>query len=287
MEIDRETWRESMVGDDDPLYVLERYSKTMRRFYETVLAMAPPGASGRFAQLLGEIEKIDAQCSDFLYEEAGAKLGYRDAASGLVRFDDWPEDLRLDVCDTGIVVRNLPAWMLGYGATKQYHPVYHDDKRVPYKRQLWREIFSRLKRDYIKSHAVKVDSSQLMEPQQHSSVLFRFRSQRSRDVKDLDHFLPTLSIVLNAMRDTGLILNDRPDQLSYAAEWKADASQAKPVTDIYVRWSPVSMTPWRDELWDNWREETPIEPQAQEETTALGDKSIVIIRPVNVRDHPL
>ena len=285
MEIDRETWRNSMVGDEDPLYVLERYSQTMRRLYETVLAMAPPGARGRFAQLLGEIEKMDAQCSDFLYEEAGAKLGYRDALSGLVRFDDWPEDLRLDVCDTGVVVRNLPAWMMGYGAKAKFHPLFHKDKRVVYKRQLWRELFDKLKRDYLEvsQHSLSITELSLTPPRC-AAILFRFRSQSPRDVQDLDHFTPTLSVVVNALRDNRLIQNDRPNQLSYAVEWEHDVNQSEPVTDLCLRWTNSASGMWNNELWplssDMLSKSTHGEPETAVDTS-------VTIRTLNVREHPL
>ena len=246
MEIDRETWRESMVGDDDPLYVLERYSQTMRRVYETVLAMAPPGASGRFAQLLGEIEKIDAQCSDFLYEEAGAKLGYRDVASGLVRFDDWPEGLRLDLCETGVVVRNVPAWMLGYGAKARYHPLFHKDKRVVYKRQLWRDIINKLVTDWKQSGLVGEDAVLPIDPPPYAVVLFQFRSRSTEHVRDLDNFLPTLSIVVNALRDNHLILNDAPRHLAYAMEWVHHDQTPIPTVDIYIHWMQHPSTAWLD-----------------------------------------
>ena len=244
MEIDRETWRNSMVGDDDPLYVLERYSQTMRRLYETVLAMAPSGASGRFAQLLGEIEKMDAQCSDFLYEEAGAKLGYRDALSGLVRFDDWPEDLRLDVCDAGVVVRNIPAWMLGHGAQARYHPLFHKDKRIVYKRQLWRAIINKLVTDWKQSGPGGGNATTTIEPPAYSVALFQFRSRNAERVRDLDNFLPTLSIVVNALRDNHLLLSDAPRHLAYAMEWVYESSTMIPTVDIYIRWMEHPPTAW-------------------------------------------
>ncbi|MCL6599565.1 MAG: transposase [Alicyclobacillus macrosporangiidus] len=234
-----------LAQSKEPLDILRRYHILMAQVYETLTELTMGEDLDKITDYLDGIEELDSQIREYLYEEAGLTLGHYDERHGKIVFDSLPPDLRLVPTGHGFVVENLPVWMLGHGAKKKYHPLYHKNRPFVRKRQLWYWLFHKLKWDYLNEVMYWENSLLPKEPPGYARMLIVIRSGQFWEVKDLDHYLPTLEFLVNAMVANGLIWSDRPGRFSYAVSWTQDSSGvANPSFDLYVETSDNPFPTW-------------------------------------------
>ena len=244
----------------DSVALLHQYSHAMRGMYHALTRISSDLRDPTIVNLLGDIEKLNEQCANFLYEEACSTIVHRDTRQENILFETWPNDLSLVASEQGFLVRNIPVWMLGHGASQRFHPLFHKNQTVFYKRQVWRAVIGKLRADYEHSLARK-DKNPLENPLPWNGIMVvQFRSSVTTGrIRDLDHYLPMLSIMVNAMRDNGLLCSDTPQHFCYAVEWKEDSKAEPPRLDVYLRWSetPPSKN-FVERVWpeSQWMEKT-------------------------------
>jgi hypothetical protein len=245
-ELIRQEQLRMLAQSKEPLDILRRYHIMMAQVYETLTELTMGENMEKVTDLLDGIEELDSQIREYLYEESGLTIGHYDERHGKIVFDSLPPDLRLVPTGHGFVVENLPVWMLGHGAKKKYHPLYHNHRPFVRKRQLWYWLFHKLKWDYLNEVQYWENSLLPKTPPGYTRMFVTIKSDQFWKVKDLDHYLPTLEFLINAMVANGLIWSDRPGRFSYAVDWVEDASSwMSPRCDLYVETSDSPFPVWR------------------------------------------
>ncbi|MCL6441872.1 MAG: hypothetical protein K6T83_00155 [Alicyclobacillus sp.] len=246
----------------DPLSIMRRYNILMAQVYETLTKLTIGEDLDEITERLDALEECDSQIREYLYEEAGATLGHYDDKHGQIVFDSLPSALRLVPTGHGFVVENLPAWMLGHGAKKKYHPLYHKGRPFVRKRQLWHWLFHKLKWDYLQQVGSWENSLLPNEvgsweyglppqlPPKFTRMVVVVRSSDESHVRDLDHFLAPVETVVNALIWNRLVLSDRPGQFWYAVEWQQQSGISTPLIDLHVEWSDKPFRSWMKDQTD-------------------------------------
>lgn len=210
---------EMLKNSNEPLDVLRQWGILMSSVYDTLTELTMEEDDELVTEYLSRIEELDDKIQEFLYEEAAAKIAHFDEATNRVVFDQWPAGLCLIPSSTGFEIRNIPVWMLGHGARRKHHPLYHRDRPFVRRRQLWYWLVHELKWDYLKTIPSWEDSLLPKSPPGFARMNIRFMSKHDYQIRDLDNYVISLPMLVNALVANGLIQSDRPGYFSYSVEW--------------------------------------------------------------------
>lgn len=248
-ELIRQEQLRMLAPSKEPVDILRRYHILIAQVYETLTELTMGEDMEKVTDLLDSIEEMDSQIREYLYEEAGLTVGHYDERHGKIVFDSLPPDVRLVPTGHGFVVENLPVWMLGHGAKKKYHPLYHKNRPFVRKRQLWYWLFHKLKWDYLNEVVYWENSLLPKEPPHYARLVVVFRSEWGSQVGDLDHYLAPLEFVVNGMVANGLIFTDHPQHFDYAVYWEQDTAESPPSFDLRVEWANTPFRSWSTNWW--------------------------------------
>ncbi|ACV60039.1 hypothetical protein [Alicyclobacillus acidocaldarius] len=230
---------EMLKNSNDPLDMLRQWGILMSTVYETLTQLTMNEDDELVTEYLSGIEELDDKIQEYLYEEAAARIAHFDERTSKVVFDQWPTGLCLVPSNFGFEIRNLPVWMLGHGAKRKHHPLYHRDRPFIRRRQLWYWLVHELKWNYLNSVASWDDSLLPKNPPRYAHMNIRFMSRNDYEIRDLDNYVVSLPMIVNALVANGLIQSDRPGYFTYSVEWVQKHEQdevQEPTTTLRVRY---------------------------------------------------
>ena len=141
-----------------------------------------------------------------------------------------PPGIRMESTENGFIIKNLPKWLLGHSAAKKYPPLYHQNQPFVRKRQLWYWLIRKLKEEWEKEASSL--PAQPDKPKHYAALAFIFRSAKRSEFQDMDHYVPVIEPLINALRDNRLIQSDSTGMLSLTFYWIHDQKTEQPVIDI-------------------------------------------------------
>ena len=205
-----------------PESVAHEFNKTMSKLYDHLFRVQLVVNPELFERVLSTVMQRESQIQEYLYQEMLTKRAFKDS-NGNVTVHPLDSTIRLVQQDSRITeIQNIPLPLVTYGGKVKVPMKHHQDRQWIRRNEFWDAFIHYLTKNNAPMRSASEELSAPRRPLLYAKVSFVFRSSSMSEMREVNHFMPSLESIVNALRYHGLIASDSAGHLSLETKWQSE-----------------------------------------------------------------